>query len=321
MWHNNLRLLVALYNERESDLMKKYLGHITVIITAVIVCVLLISSGCSAPNHEGVAIYLTKGDISPAQMPALSHVDIAEQPIIAMNDIITYNAQTHELKLTASAFDRIYRLEVPVEGKSFMVCVDRKLIYFGAFWTPISSIAFDGVTIWKPLSFEEPHIINLELGYPSSSFYGGEDPRNNPEVIRSLEQAGKLITKLSITAVYELPHSMKGYELYSWSEDSQWHFTLITGTNRNKTLEEIISNEDFISEAGWVQIHVVGVDAIKAVLSKLHEGEEILWLTRPWSEQTPPGNINFMLPPEPTIDSIKEHAGQCGLDLLIQSLS
>ncbi|MGA7677174.1 MAG: hypothetical protein WCA51_02220, partial [Dehalococcoidia bacterium] len=86
-------------------------------------------------------------------------------------------------------------------------------------------------------------------------------------------------------------------------------------------LEEIISNEEVISEAGWVQIQVVGADAIKAVLSKLPQGEEILWLARPRAEQTPPGNINFMLPPEPTIDSIKEHAGQCGLDLLIQPLS
>ena len=318
MWHNNLRLLVALYNDRESDLVKKYLGHITVIIMAAIVCVLIISSSCSAPDHEGFAIYLTKGDIPPAQMPALSHVDIAEQPIIAMNDVITYNAQTHELKLTASAFDRISKLEVPVEGKSFVVCVDRKLIYFGAFWTPISSISFDGVTIFKPFSFGEPYIINLELGYPSSSFYGGEDPRNNPEVIRALEQAGKLITKLSITAVGELPHSMKGYELYSWSEDSQWHFTLITGTDRNKTLEEIISNEDFISEAGWVQIHVVGVDAIKAVLSKLHEGEEIFWLDG-LREQTEQTDINIQLLPEPTIYTIKEHAEQCGLELMLQT--
>jgi len=57
------------------------------------------------------------------------------------------------------------------------------------------------------------------------------------------------------------------------------------------------------------------------VLSKLHQGEEILWLARPRAEQTPPGNINFMLPLEPIIDSIKEYAGQCGLDLLIQPLS
>ena len=232
--------------------------------------------------------------------------------------VITYNAQTHELKLTASAFERICELEVPVEGKSFMVCVDREPIYFGAFWTPISSISFDGVTIWKPFSSEEPYIISLELGYPSSSFYGGEDPRDNPEILRALEQAGKLITKLSITAVYELPHSMKGYELYSWSEDSQWHFTLITGTDRNKTLEEITSNEDFISEAGWVQIHVVGVDAIKAVLGKLPEGEEIFWLAS-LREQTEQTYIDIQLPPETTINAIKEHAEQCGLDLMLQT--
>ena len=286
-------------------------------LTAVIFSILLVACGCIAPNNGGFAIYLTKNDIPPAQMPVLSHVDIAEKPIIGMDDIITYNAQTHELKLTASAYEDISHLEVPVRGKSFVVCVDRKPVYWGAFWTPISSLSFDGVTIWKPLMPGEPHVVNLALGYPSSSFYGGEDPRDNREVLRSLEQAGKLITRLPITAIDKLPHSMKGYELYSWLEDSQWHFTLITGTNRNKTLEEIISHEDFVSEAGWVKIHVVGVDAIKAVLSKLNEGEEIFWLVglREKAAQT---NVNIQLPPETAIDAIKEHAKQCGLNFMVQ---
>jgi hypothetical protein len=168
---------------------------------------------------------------------------------------------------------------------------------------------------------EEPHIITLELGYPSSSFYGGEDPRNNADVTRALEQAGKLITKLSIAEVDELPHSMKGYELYSWLDDSQWHFTLITGTNRNKTLEEIISNEDIISEAGWVQIHVIGVDAIKTVLSKLPQNELIMWLASLRSEQTPQGGVNITLPTGPTINIIKEDAVRSGLDFQIQTPS
>jgi hypothetical protein len=299
--------------------MRRLICHIPATLTAfIMIGTIVILSGCAVSKGDGFAIYLTKGDISPAQMPALSHVDIAETPVISMKDIVTYNAQTHEIKLTSNAFELISQLDVPVRGKSFVVCVDRGPIYWGAFWTPISSISFDGVAIWKPLTSEEPHFIRLELGYPSSSFYKGEDPRDNSEVMSSLEQAGKLINKLSIAAVDELPHSMKGYELYSWSEDSQWHFTLITGTNRNKMLAEIISSEDVIPEDGWVQIHVVGVDAIKAVLSKLPQGEEILWLARPRAEQTPPANISFTLPPEPTIDSIKEHAGQCGLDLLIQ---
>lgn len=297
--------------------MYKYLGHIIVVITSIIVFVLLVLSGCSTPNHEGFAIYLTKDDIPPAQMEALSHVDTADQPIISLKDIITYNAQAHEMKLTASAFERISQLEVPINGRSFMVCVDKGPIYWGAFWTPISSISFDGVTIWKPLSSQEPEIITLELGYPSSSFYGGEDPRNSPEVMKSLEQAGKLINKLLITAVDRLPHSMKGYELYSWEEDNQWHFSLITGTNRNKTLEEITSKEDYISEAAWVRIHVIGVDAIKMVLSKLPQNEHVFWLAGMRSEQTSQSSVNITLPEGPTIDTIKEHAELCGLDFMM----
>ena len=230
-----------------------------------LICILLISSGCAAVQGEGFAIYLTKEDIPPAQMEALSHVNIVDQPIISIKDIITYNAQTHEIRLTDTAFKRISQLDVPVRGKSFMVCVDKAPIYWGAFWTPISSMSFDGVTIWKPLSSQELTLINLELGYPSSSYYAGEDPRNNAIVMRSLDQAGKLINKLSITEIDKLPHSMKGYELYSWEEDAQWHFTLITGTNRTKTMEEITSNEDYISVTGWVKIQVVGADAIKDV--------------------------------------------------------
>lgn len=300
--------------------MKRLFGHTPVKLAALImVGTILMLSGCTTSKGEGFAIYLTKGDISPARMPALSHVDIEEQPIFAMSDIITYNAKTHEITLTTSAYERIAKLEVPVRGKSFLVCVDSKPIYWGAFWTPVSSISFDGVTIWKPLSSQDPKVIKLELGYPSSSFYGGEDPRNNTEVMKSLEQAGKLTTMPSATTVDKLPHSMKGYELYSWPEDSQWHFTLITGTNRNKTLEEIISNANIISEDGWVHIHVVGIDAIKTVLSRLPQNEEILWLARLRSEQTPQGGVNITLPTGLIIDTIKEHAGRCGLDFLIQT--
>ena len=294
-------------------------GHLQTKLTVLITVVLTVIIGsCTTAKGEGFAIYLTKEDIPPAQMEALSHVDMAEQPIISIRDIITYNAQTHELKITAGAFERISRLDVPVRGKSFMVCVDKILIYWGALWTPISSISFDGVTIWKPPSSQEPRVITLELGYPSSSFYSGEDPRNDPEVLNSLKQAGKLIAGLSITAIDRLPHSMKGYELYSWPEDGQWHFALITGTNRNKSLEEIISKDDFISEAGWVKVHVVGVDAIKAVLSKLPRNEFIMWLAG-MREQSGETDIEIQLPLEQTTDAIKEYAKRCGLDFQIQT--
>jgi hypothetical protein len=275
---------------------------------------MFVVSGCNSAKVEGFAIYLTRDDIPPSKMEALSHVEIAEQPIISIQDILAYNAQTYEIKLTDDAFERISELEVPVRGKSFLVCVDKVPIYWGAFWTPLSSMSFDGVTIWKPLGSQEPKIIALQLGYPSSSFYGGEDPRNNAEVTKSLEQAGKLINKLSITAVDKLPQSFKGYELYSWEQDNQWHFTLITGTNRTKAMEEIISGEDYISETGWVKIHVIGVDAIKDVLSRLPHNEPVIWCDELHIGQTT--NTDLQLPPKNITDTIKEYAEQCGLDFV-----
>lgn len=294
-----------------------FIGIRITMVVVVALCLILIPAGCSPTNGEGFAIYLTQGDVPPSQMSALSHVDLAERPLIGMADVITYNAQTHELKLTASASESISQLDVPVRGKSFVVCVDRKQIYSGAFWTPISSMSFDGVTIWKQLGADVTHIITLELGYPSSSFYEGEDPRNHPEITRSLEKAGKLISRLSISAVPELPHSVKGYELYSWSQDSRWNFTLITGTNRDKTLEEVTTGEDFISETGWERIRVSGTDALKTVLSKLPQNESVVWLSglRDGSTQT---GIDIQLPPAPTIGAIEAYAEQHGLDFHVQ---
>ena len=312
-----LRLILKGIYKRE-DLMKRVSSTIFQGPVVVLICLLLMCNGCTATEDEGFAIYLTREDIPPAQMEALSHVEIMDQPILSIRDIITYNAQTHELRLTASAFQRISQLDIPVRGKSFVICVDRRLIYWGAFWTPISSISFDGVTILKPPDTQEPEIITLGLGYPSSSFYKGDDPRDNVKVMESLEQAGKLVSKLSITAVDKLPHSMKGYELYSWLEDNQWHFTLITGTDRNKMLEEIISKEDFISEAGWVKTHLVGVEAIKAALSKLPQNESVIWLTR-MREQSEQTNIIIESPPEQTTDAIKKYASECNLDFQIQA--
>ena len=109
---------------------------------------------------------------------------------------------------------------------------------------------------------------------------------------------------------------MKGYELYSWEEGDQWHFTLITGTNRIKTMEEITSDEDFISEIGWVNIHVVGVNATKNVLTKLPQGESVFWCGELHIGQTT-GQINLRLPPKLIVDVIREHADICGLNFVI----
>ncbi len=180
--------------------MKYLFSHAVKLIFLFMVCILVISSGCSVPNHEGFAIYLTKGDIPPAEMPSLSHVGIPDEPIIGMEDIITYNSKLHQITLTENASNRISNLGVPMDGKSFVVCVNRKPIYWGTFWSTLSS-AFTPVScviVFYPLSHHvqmsgaegvqiSPNILEL-------SFSGADDPRNNTEILKSLEQGGKLTT-------------------------------------------------------------------------------------------------------------------------------
>ncbi|MDO9592705.1 MAG: hypothetical protein Q7I98_05900 [Erysipelotrichaceae bacterium] len=161
----------------------------------LIACIFILLSGCARSKAEGFAIYLTKEDLAPNQMDALSHVEPSDQPIISLEDILSYDAETHEMELTDTAYERVLQMEVPVTGISFLVCVDKAPLYWGAFWTPFSSLSFDGVTILTPLSSENPKIITLTLGYPAQSFYKGVDPRNNDTVFESLDKAGKLVNK------------------------------------------------------------------------------------------------------------------------------
>ena len=126
---------------------------------------------------------------------------------------------------------------------------------------------------------------------------------------------GVLVSSIGATSIEKLPRSFKGYELYSWEDEGQWHFTLITGTNRLKTIEEITSQGDFVSETGWVKIQVVGADAIKDVLSRLPEGESVFWCDELHIGQST--ETDLQLPPEQIADAIEEYAKQCGLDFVV----
>lgn len=261
-------------------------------------------------TSEGFAIYLTKNNIPPTQMEALSHVEIADQPIIALNDIISYNPKTYDMTLTENAIKRLSELQVPTSGKSFVVCIDKNPVYWGAFWTPISSQAFSGITIMVPFSGQKTNVIRLMQGYPGQSSSGNSDPRDNPAIIDSLRQAGKLFASDNAT----LPRSFKGYELYSWQQDGKWYFTVITGTNRNKTPEEIISGAENVTQDGLVLLRADGLSELKALLDRIPENDFVTWLIYPRTEQLPNG---FGYPPADIVKGIKEYTAQCGLNFTV----
>jgi hypothetical protein len=144
------------------------------------------ASGCrlssSTQPGEGFAVYLTQPGLSAAIAPLISGADI-----------VSYDAATHEIELTPAAYERVDELQVPVRGLPFFVCVDREIIYEGAFWTPISSMSYGGVAIFAgPIINGKNNTIALELGYPAPAFYSGQDPRGSREVMNALKAAGKL---------------------------------------------------------------------------------------------------------------------------------
>lgn len=161
-------------------------------LIASLLLVSLVTTGCRPSESAEFAIYLTEEDIPVSTMPSLSHYELAGEPIISMDDIISYTEETHEIEITSDAYERIINLKVPTSGRTFVVCLDSEPVYWGAFWVMWSSQSFNCVTIWLPLVSSGKHIVQLQPGYPSQSFYNGEDPRSNPEILEALEKAGKL---------------------------------------------------------------------------------------------------------------------------------
>jgi hypothetical protein len=114
-----------------------------------------------------------------------------------------------------------------------------------------------------------------------------------------------------------LPHSPKGYELYSWQAGVDWHFTLITGTNRLKVYKEIVATDSLVTDTDWVKLSVGGTENLKAVLSRLPKGETVTWNSGEWLDRvgTPEGKIR--LPGRKVINEIDSHCHRLGIQLRV----
>ncbi|MBN1316442.1 MAG: hypothetical protein JXA42_13285 [Anaerolineales bacterium] len=99
----------------------------------------------------------------------------------------------------------------------------------------------------------------------------------------------------------ELDRSMKGYELYSWQDGEQWCFSLLMGTNRIKTYDEVTS----------LDVRIQGVDALLEELDRLPRGESLFW-----TSGLVPGT---RLPSDDIIAAVKETCQEGGIQLEISN--
>ena len=141
-------------------------------------------------------VYLVKQDISPQEMmnADLTELQLDEPPLLTVDDIVAYSWDTHEMELTASAFERIAWLErtrLSMAGLPFVVYAGGEPIYGGALWTSYSSVPYGWIVIdVYPASSGQP--LHIRLGYPSPEWFEGDDLRSDPRIQRSLQEAGKL---------------------------------------------------------------------------------------------------------------------------------
>jgi hypothetical protein len=136
------------------------------------------------------AIYIPIGDDQIGEPRDLDEMELQESPVLSMDDIISYDGETHVVELESSVGARWDGLELP--GKRFVVVVGRELIYTGAFMAAYFSRTYDGVVILWPTMEGSPNTIKIQLGYPWGDFFTGEDPRADPRIMEALRQAGKL---------------------------------------------------------------------------------------------------------------------------------
>jgi diacylglycerol kinase (ATP) len=99
--------------------------------------------------------------------------------------------------------------------------------------------------------------------------------------------------------------SFKGMELYSWqTKNGEWQYSLLVGTNRNKTVEEIMSAP-------------LDLQGIKVAIAQLAVGESLFWTNNvygPGSGQS----VNFSFPPDAVVNELKEFAIANQVDLYVQ---
>ena len=153
-------------------------------------------SGCgsSGANRPGqINIYLPAQPLSGRDILAadLGKLALQSTPLIPASEILFYSHLTHDLTLAPTARERLAGLDVPVNGLGFVVCLDEAPLFAGAFWTPLSSLSFEGLTIQVLMRANET-AVHLYSGYPSMDAPLPNDPRDDPRFLKALEEAGKL---------------------------------------------------------------------------------------------------------------------------------
>lgn len=154
-------------------------------------------------------------------------------------------------------------------------------------------------------TFEVHSVVKDQNKQPEGFIIEIKDARPYPKFGSDTKPEDLIITLLISEDNGETPsfaHLMKGWELYSWLDGNDWKFSILPGTNRVKTYDEVITNKTTVT----------GIDSLKVLLDKFPKKEYISWMGK---LQDDGGKLS--LPDQATIDEIRNYASQKELELKV----
>jgi hypothetical protein len=98
--------------------------------------------------------------------------------------------------------------------------------------------------------------------------------------------------------------AFKGMELYSWqSGEGEWLFSVMCGTNRVKTVEE-------------VQANAMDIQGVKQSFCEMAVGEMVIWILEAMNYSS--GDfVKLPFPTQGLVSELEEQAAQCEIELVI----
>ena len=123
----------------------------------------------------------------------VNKVSITGDAIILYKDIISYDTISHIITLSFPV-DSL-KIKKDVNGTPVLITLDGEKIYGLWFWTAVSSAICNWVVVVPDSPFDSlmQNQFKIDLGYPTSKYFKGNDPRNNSKIISRLVADGKAI--------------------------------------------------------------------------------------------------------------------------------
>ena len=165
---------------------------------------------------------------------------------------------------------------------------------------------------WSPLGSAQPQ--PSQASTSASAMTPGSPeatrtPRRTPTPVK--------VATLDLDDLAEkYPLASKGYELVSWQKDGEWVYTLLAGTNRQKSFDEILAEENTFNATAIFKITVVGEEAFKEVIDRLSKGEWIIWGGMDLAGEVPAGTLYFSYPDQAIMDDLIKYCKGKGITLV-----